>query len=284
MRIFRDTGSAVSISANTDELIGSTNLPNNSSLNNLWMESHIFGPDESSVNGQYMYAITGYMLPVLDPDTPINHRDLWDAIIPKSQEVGSNIFDMDTGAGVSAPDFEIGEIDFESMFDLGVGDPRRFFKRVKRISAAQNATGYTQKDSAADTFKPTDLLKTKIGKRVKVHEPSVAAIGFSSPEMADTTTVHDATLSEANWIKLQYINQTFDQMLDYLIGLTSEGTGTTPYDEAAALIADYVAPDFYEVAGLAGAWSGVTWQAYTTMTWDISIEGRLNVNTISAGD
>ncbi len=279
MRVFRDTGNFNAVGANADTVVADCPLPAGSRMNNAWLEMHILGPEDSSARNLHVYALSGYVIPVLDPDTPSSVHDLWDEIVPKAADIGSNVFDMDTATPDTGADYEIGEMDFQEMFKLGVANIRQFYKRVHRISAARAATGYTV--AAPDTYLPADFVKSRISKGIKVNQPSVAMMGVSSPDLTDTTTVVPTTYSETNWIKLQYIDQTVEQMLDYLIGLTSEGTGTSPYDEAATLVAEYVAPDYYEQS--AGRFLPVTWEVFTFMTFDVTIPGRLELRVLTSG-
>ncbi len=280
MRVFRDDGQNRAVVANSDEVLADIALPANSKVNNVWLEAHILGPEDQSGVMLYMYAMSAYVIPVLDPDTPVDIRDYWDRVVPKSADIATSVFDMDTGANDAGGDYEIGEIDFQELFDLNVLDPKQMFRRIKRISVASNATGYVA--GTPDSFRPVDFFKTQIKRGKSVNQPSMGMVGLSSPDLTDTTNANRTTPSETDWIKLQYIDTTFQQMLDYLVGLTSEGTGTSPYDEAAALIAEYVAPDYYEATG--GRFAPVTWDAFLFATWDVSIRGKLEVRTLSSGD
>ncbi len=279
MRLFGERGSQVTVAPNTDRVVADYPIPNNGKLNNVWIEQHVIGPDETPSERLLIYSCSGYVMPVLDPDSAVSVDTHWDQMVPKDVEVGADVIDFDTGAGVAAPDYEIGEIDFAEVFDVGTQGLRKIFNRVKRISIATNPTGYTQVDASADLYKPTDYWKTQIKRNISVHEPSMALIGFGSPELVDTTATAPNTPSKTDWFQIQYLEQTVENMLMFVGGITASGT-QEPYTEAATLIADLLKRDYLEEVG--ASFAPVSFIVFTFSTFDISVPGRMSLNTVSA--
>ncbi len=279
MRLFGERGSQVTVGSNSDRVVSDYPIPSGGKLNNIWIEQHVIGPDETDTADMQIYACTGYVLPVLDPDTPDSIDDLWDLQIPKDVEMGNDVIDIDTAGPDTSPDYEVGEIDFTEVFEFQ-SNISKIFNRVKRISVATNPMGYVQKDAAADLFKPTDFWKSHIKKNVRVNQPSMALIGFSSPWLGDTTATVPNSPSEKDWFMLQYLEQTVENMLMYVGGITTASGTQEPYFEASTLIADLLKRDYYEETG--GSFNPVTFSVFTFTTFDITVPGRMALGTLAA--
>ncbi len=280
MRLFGERGSQVIVLANTDRVVADYPIPTGGKLNNIWIEQHVIGPDEVDTAHLVIYAVSGYVMPVLDPDTPDSVDDIWNLQVPKDVEVGNDVIDLDTGTNVATPDYEIGEIDFTEVFEMGASSLKKIFNRVKRVSVASNPMGYTQVDAASDLYKPSDIWKTQIKKNISVQSPSMALIGFSSPEMVDTTTTVPNSPSEQDWFQIQYLEQTVENMLMHVGGITTAAGTQEPFSEAATLVANLLKRDYFEET--AGNLPAISWNVFTFTTFDITVPGRMSLGTIAA--
>lgn len=271
--------SQILINAGTDRVIAEYPLPVGGKLNGVHLECHVLGLEESLATHMFMYGISGFVVPLPDPDAAINVDTLWDNLIPKDLDAGSGVFDIDTGALDATPEFEIGELDLTAIFDIQGLAPREIFRRRKRITLASNPSGFQQIASSADLLVPLDFFATQIKKAVRVSSPSMVLFGFSSPDLTQTTaTVRTAPL-ESQWFQYQFLEMTIEQMLMFVGGLVESGA-ETPYEEASAFIADLIEATVFEQS--AGFYDAITWNCYTTATFDVSVPGRMNLGVLTS--
>lgn len=278
MRIFGRRAMQSTIAAGTDQVIAEFPIPAGGRLNNINLEVHVLGPDERTADFMQIYGIAGFVVPILDPDAQVSLDTIWDQLIPKDLDAGSGVFDIDTGATDATPEYELGELDLSAVFELTSIGPREIFRRQKRLSMAVNPAGYAQIDSVPDKYKPNDYFTTKISKGVSVSAPSYVLIGFSSPDLTQTTATFPVTISEKEWIQYQYLEQAVENMLMFVAGLVEAGS-ETPYTEASDLVAKLLEADVFEED--AGFFDPVTFTVFCFATFDVTVPDRMQLGTLT---
>lgn len=279
MRLFGRRHSQRLVPAGTDEVLVSFPLPAGGVLNNIHLETHVIGPETVEFLQAVMYGLSGFVVPVLDPDDQIVVNTLWDNLIPKDVDHAAGVFDIDTSAADATPEFEMGEPDWTGVMDLAAMNPVQIFRRRKMITVATSMANYATVSAAPDLWTPTDIIKSKIGRKVRVATPSMVMLGFSSPSLDETTTGETNTPEEAQWTLLQYLEITLEQAFINLIGNIEAGA-ESPWEDASGFIAGLIEDDAFEET--AGSFAPVSWVVFTGATFDISVPGRRNQNVISS--
>lgn len=255
------------IESGSDSVIAGVEIPPGGSLNAVHLQvslnaSSVF----TSGNLAAMYGITGYVIPILDPDSAPTYDAVWDAQVPKDVDEGVNAFDLDTTAADLSPEFEWGEMDITSIIQMSSA-PVEVFRRRKLLTVAESMGAM---DVATFDWLPIDKFTTTLKRNVRVNVPSVMLLGFSSPSLDDTTATLRTVLSESEWARYMYLGLVVDQSLNQLIGLVEAGA-ETPYAESAALVAKLLEPPAYEET--ADAFTSPSWQVWCKATFDVSVPG-----------
>lgn len=279
MRLIGRTHHQTIVAPGADKVIASYPLPQDGVLNNVWLEIHVIGEEGVSFLKACMYGISGFVLPVPDPDAATPVDTLWDQLVPKDVLESSGAFDLDTGATDTTPEFEIGVPDISAIFDLQSMEPREIFRRRKLITIASSAIGFEKVDSSVDLFTPVDLVKTQVRKNVRVGMPSMVLFGFSSPATTNTTATAITIPSETQWMLLQFLEVALENAFMWVAGLIETGA-ETPYEESSQFIADLVETLVFEAT--AGSWHPTTWTIFTEATFDITVPGLIDIQTLSS--
>ena len=261
------------VPADADEIIGVVWLPAGSSLNNVHMSVDVIGTSIDVVKAA-LYGIDMYVLPVLDPDTTITPDAIWDNQVPKDDAVGSNVLDLDTAAADDDPVFEPGDPSIEKLIGMTTA-PTRIFRRRRILTFAKRASGFIA--GTPNTYIPAEHFATKIGKKVRVENHSIALLGFSSPKTTITDTTFLAVDTNKDWAMLQYLQETAKDMLKQLVGLTEAGA-ETPYEDAASFISRWM-EDFVEED--TDAFIAQSWRVFADLSFDVTVPGEMSVRSMS---
>lgn len=276
MRLFRHLLTQVGVTVGTDRVIGGMDIPSECVLNNVWGEVHCISEDVLFPSA-VMYGVRGLTVLRRDVDTLQTYDNLWDTMVPKDTELAAGGFEL-SGAANTDPEFEPGEPDAAKILDLHLyNDDMEWFKRRKLVTFATSKGGFI--DATPDTFHATDFFKVRSRKRQAMEVTGAAMLGFSSPNLNDTTSTDFGTLgSEQRIMSLKYFEVILEQAWMSLVGLTEAGA-ETPWIEAQGVVADFLEPDVHEDD--AGRFLGQTWEVFATTTWDLTVPGRLNVKQMS---
>ncbi len=127
LRMFARRMSQVTTVAAADQVLFGVSLPSDSVVHDIRAKVHLIGNSPGVAWGlAHMYAIEGWILPVLDPDVGDDYDDIWDALVPKDTDVQT--LDLDTAALDTSGFYEPGEADWSSLFDVGLR-PERLYHR-----------------------------------------------------------------------------------------------------------------------------------------------------------
>lgn len=279
MRLFGRKHSHRVITAGTDTVIAAFPIPSGGTFNNVHLDMHLLGPEQTLALSAVMYGMAAFVVPVPDPDAGTTFQVLWDNLIPKDIDSASGVFDLDTGATDTTPEFEMGEPDWSGIFDLTALNPKEIMRRRRLMTVATQMANYEALSAAPDVWTPAEHVSMKIGRKVRVSSPSVVMIGFSSPSLDETNQTEPAMPTEQQWVLLQYLEITLEQAFMFLIGLIETGA-ETPYVESAGFIAGLIEDDAFEAT--AGAFAPVTWNVFTGATFDISVPGRKKQSVLTS--
>lgn len=272
MRLFGRRFNQWDVEAGTDSVLFGYPIPAGGKLNNVHLEVHVIGPEGVTYQGAVAYGLTGFVVPVPDPDEGATFDVLWDRLIPKDVPEAAAVFDLDSGAQDITAEWEIAEPDWSGVFNMTANAPLEIFRRRKFLTLATSSIGYEKVDAAADKYTPTDFFKTKVGKRVRVKSPSVVLFGASSPNLASGSTGQESAPSEIQWTLLQYLETTLTQAFMNLIGLTEAGS-ETPWEESSQFIASLIEKSHMEAGP--SAFIDSTFRFYSNVTFDISVPGEI---------
>lgn len=275
-RVIRRTLSQRVVAGNTDKVIAACPIPAGGTLNSIWMEVHAISDAGVSQLRMAMYGITGYVLPVPDPDSGLSYDEAWDQLVPKDEAHLANL-DMDTATDDVTPEFEPGEIDLNNLFDMVGLTPRQIFRRRKYITTANSLLPVG--GTLVDTYRPVDFFTTKVKKPVRCSMASYGVLGFSSPATSSTTTGLWAAPGENQWAILQYMDIFIEQMFIASLGLIEAGA-ESPYEEAELFISELLEDLVFEED--ANSFDVQAWTVYCRATFDITVPGRPQLKVLSS--
>lgn len=266
----------------TDEVIAHYPLPKGCEVRQIDLQSHLISTEEEvDVRSVVFYGMAGYVVPVLDPDTPETTVDLlWDQMIPKDVDISSGFFDIDTQAVDTNPEFEFGgPVDPAGLFGVAINEPLEIFRRRKMISVASSPAGYQQVAAAVDVWLPMEHFATKIKRRVKAMRHSHIMFGVSAPLTTNTTITLKAGINEQEWLLMTYMETFLEKAWISMIGLVEAGA-ETPYVDIANFVAELLEDTAHE--DVAGGFKAVAWNVFTSSTFQVEVPGRFEVGAISS--
>lgn len=265
------------IASGADEVIGHAPLPSESRLNNTFGECHVVSTAKIDTVDVVLYGVDGRVIRDDDPGDATLLDLEWDLNQQKDQDVGAGAFSMDPGSSESSPMFEPGEPQLDSILGMALEPKNQFFKRRKMVSFISTPRGFVS--GTPDQWWPGDVFKLNTRKRIEVDVMSTAVVVFSAPSLDDTTTTAATSFSsEAKWMQMKYFEVVLEQAWMELMGLTEAGA-ESPWEEAALLVEEVLEPTVIEET--AGGFNNAAFHAFCGMTWDITVPGRREFNTIS---
>ncbi len=275
IRVFQRNTVHKVVPTDADAVIAYAPLPANGRVNGLWLDVHVVSSGQVSVLRAIMYGIKGYVVPVIDPDAGITPQLLWDQSVPKSDAVGQDVLDFDTGSADTDPVLEPGAVNWNELFEVNQA-PFNFFTREKVLTFANGRGGHLE--GTPDVYQPADGFQTKVSKRMEVKVPSYAMVGFSSPAWDLNRTVFMVPDSDEDWAQLQYIEDVLERGMMHILGLTEAGA-ETPWIEAATLLRDLLENGEEDTAN---SWAQSSYNVFCRATWDVSYQGRMEIGPITS--
>ena len=110
------------IDTGEDRVFASLALPSGSRVNDISIDLRAHQLNAIGIGVAMMWAIEGWIVPVIDPDAATAIDTIWDNLVPKDTDV--EVIDLDTGAVDATPFYEPGEPDFSGMMDVGLRPER----------------------------------------------------------------------------------------------------------------------------------------------------------------
>lgn len=277
MRVFRNTLWSVQHTT-TDQVIADCPLPAECKQNNFWGEMHLVSDegDLQDVDEVSIYGMSGWVIPVTDPDSALDVNTLWDALVPKDQDVASGAFDLDVNTVVTDQWMEYGEINLDRVLDMSnLQDENNWYRYKKMLSFAQSPLGFIA--GSPDTFYATDVKKIRSGKKVEAEVMSWSMLGFTLADLGDIDTARLTLPSEKGWMQIKYIDIVLEQAWMFLVGLVETGA-ETPYEDAALLIQEMIEPEPIDTGTRLNKFNA---NVTCLSTFDITVPGRREVKVLS---
>lgn len=257
------------VAADTDAVVAHLPLAENTSLDQLWIRQECIAGD-LPVDQALYYGVGGYVVPVADPDAAVSVDTLWDRRVPKDTALNAaGSLDLDTFTADTTPEFEIGHANPLGLFGTEYGI-QEFFRRRKRISAGLGVPGF--KDATPDTFLPLDNWSAHVVPGIRVDRPSMALVGFSSPVLDITEAPSSLVPLESEWSMLQFVEIFLYDMWKNTINVVEAGA-ESPYDVVAVFLAQLLEDTIQEQT--AGAFANQTWTTFTSVTWQMTVNGEV---------
>jgi len=260
-------------------VVAGISLPSDCRMNNISVEVSLVGETRLTRSQVAGYACEGYILPVLDPDGAASFDTLWDNLVTKDTDVET--LDLDTSAVDSSTFWEPGEIDLAAVFDVGL-QPQRIFQRQRFMTlASHNIHSFQDNQTPFDVlWYAGDTFRIKIGRNLRVRQPSVILFAIGSPALDDTITTAEAHLTEAEWPQVKYFGEVLNRAMLHQLGLIEPGS-ETPWEEATTLIKRHLDPDFNEVT--ADVLTPQIYHCQARAMFDHTVPGELGKAIVSTG-
>lgn len=265
-----------SVATNTDKVFSGIVIPPGGVFRGCSIDMHVWGAETVLANA-LMYGISAYLVPVLDPDSQIGFDALWDRLVPKDVAEGASALDLDTTSADATPEFELGDLNFAAVYDVGSA-PVELYRRRRLLTAALRGSGLAA-TGAFTHWLPTDKFRISVPGGQRVNVPSVLMFGMSSPVLDRTTATSFTEPTEREWLQLQYLEDTALDALKFLMGLHEAGA-ESPYEEASDLLARTLEPLPFEQ--VAGEFASGTWQIVASAVYAMSVPGTLQVDSLDS--
>lgn len=282
MRVFPKVVSQNDVSPNQDKVIVSVPIPANTTFNGLWIEGNILATSRLTALCACAYGVSGYIIPVDDPDSAIVIDTLWDEKVPKDDSIdAAGSLDLDTAGEDTSPEFELGETDISELLGITTA-PQMVFERRELLTASKCLATFHLDGASPFTdhyYFPYDQFRLRIRKRFFVKNASYLLVGLSQPAYAQTRNLFKSFNSIQEWSTLQYLGETLKDMFKFVVN-TIEAGAESPYQEAANLISDFL-EEFQEQN--AGSFQGIPLRMVARTTVDMSVQGMYEMPSLGVG-
>ncbi len=279
IRMFAKRLESVLCLAGSDTVVASLPLPSGSRINDISIDLRAHRTAAIGLNQLTLFAVEGWIIPILDPDAEVSVQTLWDQLVPKDTDVET--VDLDTGAADATPFYEPGEPDFSDMLEVGLR-PERIY-HANQMLTVQRDSFLTFQDNQTPfdvLWLPGATMRIRIRKNFAVQQPAMLMFAFANPSLDDTTGVVTTSPAEAEWGQLKYVGHVLERALLHVFGVTEAGA-ETPWEEATALLKKHLEPDVFEDSG--GTFDAASFRVTAKSMFDHSVEGRLENQSISTG-
>ncbi len=266
------------VAVGSDGVLFGLTLPGGSRINNIHVAAHVMSQTMGANQQVAMFAIEGYIVPLVDPDAAPTYEVLWDTTVPKDTDVES--LDLDFGTADTAPFWEPGEWDPQALFRVGLR-PERIYHRKWKVGV--NNAFFVFQDNQTPfltKFLPGAMVKINIKKNFAVSQPSALMFGLAAPSFDDVSTTEPTVLTEAQIAQTKYMDHVIERGLLHQLGLVEAGA-ETPWEEATALIKTHVDPDIFEET--TSRYGAFAWDITCEATIDHSVVGSLEKGMITSG-
>ena len=275
LRMFARRRSQIYVQAGEDQVMFGISLPSGSRINNISANVHVVSNSIMPRTQAAMFAIEGYILPVLDPDAGADLETIWDSLVPKDDDVDT--IDLDTQAADTQPFFEPGESAMSEVLNIGF-HPEKVYTTRRMLSFAN--AGMRQEEASILEFAPSAVVNIRVRKNYAIQNPSVLVFSLASPDLLDTTGDLEVAAAENEWPRLKYMEIVLEQALIKFMGLVEAGA-ETPWEEAASLLRKHLEPDVFEEN--AGSWASQSWYCFVDAVIDHSVEGTMGKLQLGTG-
>lgn len=270
---------AVSQAAGGDIVFMGMSLPTDTVMHRIRARVSVVDDAKEAVASIRLYAVEGWIIPVVDPDANVNFDTLFDQFVPKDTDAG--IMDLDTVATDASTFWEPGEVDLTSLIPVGM-KPKRIFQRTRMLTASDGAMSVFADTETPFTalWIPGESFDIDVRKPFRVDRPSVVLFALANPAGDDTTATQENAAAENIWGQIRYVQHTLERAMMHVLGMTEAGA-ETPWVEAITALQQHLEPDVWEnVGGFIG--NGSLFVAGRGL-FDHSVTGELGKQTVTTG-
>lgn len=264
--------------AGGDDIILAFDLPAGSVLQGFKADVHVIGTSvalerETAVG----YALAAYLIEVQDPDSVTAYDTIWDRFV--SKYTLTDTIDLDTANADNEAFWEPGEGNFEEVFDMG-DQPMRLYMRRKMLTFADPGNMGLRFQPSETPFEPqwfpADRVFVSSRKKVRIKKPSVLLIGHAQPGYGTTTTSR-THLTENEWGRIQYVEQTLQHALIDQLNVVETGA-ETPWEDASVLLRKHLAPSVFEAQG--ASFLTQDWNIFATLQFRHTVPGSMAFKSV----
>ncbi len=266
------------ISSNTDQVVAGIWVPANSMI--LGANGYLdYNGGIVPANIVQMIGASMWWLPVEDQDSTGGMSTHWDAMVPK--DTAAAAMDLDVGAADATPEWQPGEPKWEQLYDIGL-DRRQLWEGHAMSHIGRNlGIARDPETPFAVEYVPGGSVAVNMNRGFRTNGPGLLCVGVSSPDLGSlSATASIAALAEDEWARIQFIDMVVEQAMMSLLGLIEAGA-ETPWQEAVALLEDYLVPAVLEVT--ASTFNLINWVVVGEMVFKIIVEGRMQRRSIDLG-
>lgn len=244
----------------------------------------VMGSESTSTLGAMVFGLSGYAVPVLDPDTIQASPDaMWDLQVPKDEDVAEDALDFDyRTTSDSTPNMTIGEPNLNIMIGAQVG-AKKLFRMERVVTFADSPTGFIA--GTPDAYFPTAQVSFRVKVHVSADVPTMVLFAHSAPTPGIGSIFTGNLASWAprtadEWLKLRYIGDTVKMAAPFLAPAGVETGAESPWEEAAELMQRSTIQSFEDTSG---AFINMAQQSFMKSRMQIEVPGHLMMNRVSAG-
>lgn len=278
MRVICRTLSQRIVTGGVDDVVAHLMMPEGTVLHRVWLNQHIIGSEETGIHKANIFFSAGFVVPVPEPDSALSIDTLWDNIVPKDSALSVGSEDRDTETLDASGLYEMGLVNPSEIIDGGT-QLRRFFKRKSFMTAVTSKLLVPASTVAAFVWFPHDNYKVEMAPKIRASVPSMAMIGSGTPLLTSTTSTVPTSPTSQEWSTIRFIEEALRNAFIHLLNFVESGA-ESPYDTIAAIIADVLEPTVHEET--AGAFESGTTAVFTEATWDFSVEGTFEQQTLNS--
>ncbi len=268
------------VAADSDAVLCGFPMPPGSTFVNGWVKLDCSPIARVAVEAVVAYAVKGYVLPVLDPEGDADWLTIWDNLVPKDEAQADDALDLTSGAADTTPFTEFGIPNLNEIVSLEPFGMTEIFKRSEIVT--KNTHPHHLHLDTTHFYWPGVSFSSHISKPVRSRGFSGAVFGFASPVMTQSQTTEDDIPSKEEWAMLMFLENTLENMLISLAGITEAGA-TIPYASAMSFLGNLLEPAVLEVTARAADFLAVSWDVNSSITVQVDMPGKPNMGNISGG-
>lgn len=262
------------VATNTDKVFAALAIPRGGVFHGCNFEISLHQL-EQDVQTSVMYAISGYSVPILNPGAATSFDTVWEAQVPKAVSQGALALDLDTETADATPEYEPGLVNWAGVYDMESG-PKRLYRKRKLVTMATVGGGVAATGTMTH-YLPKDRFTMSVSGGGRARVPTAIMFALSSPVMDETTTAVLTLPTEAEWMQLQFLEDTALDALKFLLGGAAAGTQEV-YSEAAIFLDKTLAPNPFEEA--ASRFGTGTWEVAAQGSFTSSVPGKMTVGAL----
>lgn len=266
------------VAAGADRVLAAWPMPPKSRLVNV-QGKITYGPTAVlALDAVVAAAVSGFVLPVPDPDAAVGVNALWDRLVPKDTAQADDAIDLDTLTADTSPEWEPGIPDLITI--LGLDQNPEWFRRRTWMDINSHPT-FIHLDTTVK-FLPGEVVSVKAQPRIGTDVFAMAMIGFSSPLTTITIAGEETSPTKPQWGMLMFLETTIVDMMKLLFSLPETGA-ESPYEDASIYLADLTERGVGEESGRGDDFTAVSYNVNFHLTAQIWMKEHGEISNLASG-